>query len=130
LLRIVDINTTLDSAAMTLLSLPIVASATLAGCLFLLLARLRSPMAALPGPRLSLFTSAVLRYHELRGKRTAYVHEMHLRYGPAVRIAPDEVVLASLEAMREIYLSSGSGFNKSTFYNLFSQFGLRYALDL
>ncbi|KAK7424501.1 hypothetical protein QQX98_000466 [Neonectria punicea] len=50
---------------------------------------------------------------------------MHQTYGPAVRVAPNEVVFSSLEAMKEIYLSKGSGFDKSTFYNLFTQFGLR-----
>ncbi|KAF5717057.1 cytochrome P450 monooxygenase 4ac1 [Fusarium globosum] len=50
---------------------------------------------------------------------------MHQRYGNAVRVAPNEVVFSSLDAMKEIYLSKGSGFDKTSFYNLFSQFGLR-----
>ncbi|KAM5522153.1 sterigmatocystin biosynthesis P450 monooxygenase STCB-like protein 5 [Fusarium oxysporum f. sp. phaseoli] len=37
---------------------------------------------------------------------------------------PNEVVFSSLDAMKEIYLSKGSGFDKTSFYNLFSQFGL------
>ncbi|KAF5597141.1 benzoate 4-monooxygenase cytochrome P450 [Fusarium pseudocircinatum] len=90
-----------------------------------LIVRLRSPLASLPGPRLGLLTPWQLRYHELCGKRTQYIHQMHQKYGNAVRLAPNEVVFSSLDAMKEIYLSKGSGFDKTSFYNLFSQFGLR-----
>jgi hypothetical protein len=40
-------------------------------------------------------------------------------------VAPNEVVFSSLGAMKEIYLSKGSGFDKTNFYDLFSQFGLK-----
>ncbi|KAF5715962.1 cytochrome P450 monooxygenase 4ac1 [Fusarium mundagurra] len=110
--------------------MPVISSSLLAGAAVLtfiavLIVRLRSPLASLPGPRLGLLTPWQLRYHELRGKRTQYVHQVHQEYGNAVRIAPNEVVFSSLDAMKEIYLSKGSGFDKTSFYNLFSQFGLR-----
>lgn len=109
---------------MAVLAIPLLAAATLLVCI-LVIRRLRSPLASLPGPRLSLLTSWPLKYHELRGKRTQYVHELHQKYGNAVRVAPNEVVFSSLEAMKEIYLSKGSGYDKSYFYHLFSEFGLR-----
>ncbi|KAL6416028.1 benzoate 4-monooxygenase cytochrome P450 [Ilyonectria robusta] len=109
---------------MAVLAIPLLAAATLLVCI-IVIRRLRSPLASLPGPRLGLLTSWPLKYHELRGKRTQYVHELHQKYGNAVRIAPNEVVFSSLEAMKEIYLSKGSGYDKSYFYHLFSEFGLR-----
>ncbi|KAF4439878.1 cytochrome P450 4ac1 [Fusarium acutatum] len=110
---------------MAVLSLSLFAGAAVLIFIGVLIVRLRSPLASLPGPRLGLLTPWQLRYHELRGKRTQYVHCMHQRYGKAVRVAPNEVVFSSLDAMKEIYLSKGSGFDKTSFYNLFSQFGLR-----
>ncbi|KAG5816998.1 hypothetical protein H9Q74_010775 [Fusarium xylarioides] len=110
---------------MAVLSTSLFAGAAALIFIGVLIVRLRSPLASLPGPRLGLLTSWQLRYHELRGKRTQYVHRMHQKYGNTVRVAPNEVVFSSLDAMKEIYLSKGSGFDKTSFYNLFSQFGLR-----
>jgi hypothetical protein len=89
--------------------------------------RLFSPLRKVPGPKLSLFTSAVLRWHELRADRTRYIHNLHLTYGPIVRIAPGEVSFTSLDALKEIYCSGGSGFEKTEFYDLFKVYGRRLA---
>lgn len=86
---------------------------------------LRSPLAKVPGPRLSLFTSLPLKYHEFRATRTQYIHELHKVYGNAVRIGPNEVAFTSLDAMKEIYMSKGSGYDKTEFYDLFTQFDTR-----
>ncbi|KAF5025071.1 hypothetical protein F66182_2840 [Fusarium sp. NRRL 66182] len=110
---------------MALLSTPILVGAALLFCVGLIIKRLRSPLASLPGPRLGLWTCWQLRSHELRGKRTEYVHQLHQSYGHVVRVAPNEVVFSSLEAMKEIYSSKGSGFDKTSFYDLFSQWGLK-----
>ncbi|KAI1405764.1 cytochrome P450 3A13 [Hypoxylon fuscum] len=84
-----------------------------------------SPLRTLPGPKLSLFSSWGLKFHEFRADRTRYVHSLHQRYGPVVRIAPNEVSFASLEGVKEIYGSGGSGFDKTEFYNLFQFYGRR-----
>ncbi|KAL2271595.1 hypothetical protein VTJ83DRAFT_966 [Remersonia thermophila] len=86
---------------------------------------LSSPLNRIPGPLYSRFTSLVLKWHEFRAHRTRYVHQLHLRYGPAVRIAPSEVAFASAGAVREIYCSGGSGFDKTEFYDLFRVYGRR-----
>jgi hypothetical protein len=85
-----------------------------------------SPLRKLPGPRVSIFTSLVLKFHEFRALRTRYVHNLHLQYGPVVRIAPHEISFASLEGIKEIYCSGGSGYDKTEFYDLFKVFGRRY----
>ena len=42
---------------------------------------LRSPLAKVPGPWYSTFTSLVLTKHWLKGTRARYVHKLHLKYG-------------------------------------------------
>ncbi|EGO58069.1 hypothetical protein NEUTE1DRAFT_82239 [Neurospora tetrasperma FGSC 2508] len=86
---------------------------------------LTSPLSSLPGPLYTKFTSLVLKYHELRANRTRWIHALHLRYGPVVRIAPNEVSFASREGVKEIYCSGGSGFDKSGWYDLFKIYGRR-----
>ncbi|KAI0693841.1 cytochrome P450 [Cerioporus squamosus] len=97
----------------------------IAGLAFLCIALYRlwiSPLARLPGPTLCALTRLPLMYHEFSGNRRKFVHALHLKYGPVVRIAPDEVSFATREAAKEIYTSGGSGYDKSAFYNLFSNF--------
>ena len=87
--------------------------------------RLTSPLAKLPGPRLSIFTSLLLKWYELRANRRLYIHGLHERYGPVVRVAPGEVSFTSPAAVREIYSSGGSGYDKTEFYDLFKVYGRR-----
>ncbi|KAL4943986.1 hypothetical protein BDV06DRAFT_123309 [Aspergillus oleicola] len=91
----------------------------------LLAQHFRSPVAKLPGPCYTAFTSLVLKYHEFTSNRRLYIHDLHQKYGTTVRIAPNEVSFASLEAIREIYASGGSGYDKTELYDLFRQFGIK-----
>ncbi|KXH28572.1 cytochrome P450 [Colletotrichum nymphaeae SA-01] len=52
---------------------------------------------------------------------TKYIHTLHQQYGPVVRIAPNEVSFTSYEAVKEIYCSGGSGYDKTEFYDLFKK---------
>lgn len=92
----------------------------------LFIRRLCSPIAKLPGPWYTTFTSWVLKYHEFTSNRRLYIHDLHKKYGTTVRIAPNEVSFASLEAIKEIYASGGSGYDKTELYDLFRQFGIKY----
>jgi hypothetical protein len=87
--------------------------------------RLTSATAKVPGPFVSNFTSLVLKWHELNANRTMYIHELHKRYGPVVRVAPNEVSFTSIDALKEIYGSGGSGYDKTEFYDLFQVYGKR-----
>ncbi|KAI7778726.1 hypothetical protein LA080_001873 [Diaporthe eres] len=82
----------------------------------LVLTAVRSPVRSIPGPWYSRFTQAVLKYHTIRGRRMYYVDDLHSKYGPIVRIAPDEAAVSSLQATQMIH-KVGSGFNKSSFYD-------------
>ncbi|KAF5632956.1 benzoate 4-monooxygenase cytochrome P450 [Fusarium sp. NRRL 52700] len=90
-----------------------------------LIIRLTSATAKVPGPLISNFTSLVLKWHELNASRTVYIHELHKNYGPVVRIAPNEVSFTSIDAIKEIYGSGGSGYDKTEFYDLFQVYGKR-----
>jgi hypothetical protein len=83
------------------------------------------PLARIPGPTYSLFTDLWLMTKEFTSQRREYVHELHKHYGPVVRLGPNEVSFTSLEAVKEIYSSGGSGYDKTEFYTLFKQFGTR-----
>lgn len=90
--------------------------------------RLASPLRKIPGPTISLFTSLLLKWKEIHAARTLYIHALHVKYGPVVRIAPNEVSFTSGAALKEIYCSGGSGYDKSQFYNLFKIHGRRFVL--
>ena len=86
---------------------------------------IRSPLREIPGPWYAHVTSLVLKYHEVHGRRRLYLHALHKKYGPVVRIGPNEVAFNTLESQKEIYCSGGSGYDKTEFYNLFTQYGER-----
>jgi hypothetical protein len=90
-----------------------------------LIQRLRSPLSKIPGPAVSKYTSLVLKWKEIKALRTVYIHQLHQQYGPVVRIAPNEVSFTSWEALKEIYCSGGSGYDKTEFYDLFKIYGRR-----
>ncbi|KAH9831386.1 cytochrome P450 [Rhodofomes roseus] len=93
------------------------------GILYIIYERLvLSPLNKLPGPSLAGATRLVLMYHEFTRTRKQWIHELHLRYGPVVRIAPDEVSFASWDAVKEVYASEGSGYEKTGFYKLFDNY--------
>ncbi|KAI1619855.1 putative cytochrome P450 [Exophiala viscosa] len=87
--------------------------------------RLLAPLAKLPGPWYTALTSLVLNYHEFTHGRTLYIHRLHQKYGPVVRLAPNEVSFSTADAVKEIYMSGGSGYDKTEFYSLFTQFRTR-----
>lgn len=84
-----------------------------------------SYLSKLPGPWYTLFTDIFLMYKEFTAQRRLYIHELHKSFGSVVRLGPNEVSFTSLEALREIYQSGGSGYDKTEFYNLFKQYGMR-----
>lgn len=86
---------------------------------------LRSPVSKLPGPIHNIFTSLWLKYKEFSRQRRLYIHKLHQEYGPVVRLGPNEVSFATADAVREIYQSGGSGYDRTELYDLFMQFGTR-----
>lgn len=50
------------------------------------------------------------------------VHRLHNKYGPVVRIGPNDISFNSLSALKTIY-GAGSGFERSAFYGMFDVYG-------
>lgn len=61
------------------------------------------PLSNVPGPRLAAISSAWYAYHVRNGHMLHLGKTLHKRYGPVVRVRPDEVWLASREACKIIY---------------------------
>jgi hypothetical protein len=61
------------------------------------------PLASVPGPKLAAATKLWQAYHYRQGKSLA---GLHAKYGPVVRIAPNEVTYNTVEAHEAIYRKS------------------------
>jgi hypothetical protein len=62
------------------------------------------PLAKIPGPRWNAFTVFPLIRHMWAGLEVDYVEELHKKYGPIVRIAPDLVAVAgSSSTFKQVY---------------------------
>ncbi len=63
---------------------------------------MRSPLRHIPGPWLAKLSNWWLVVLQFAGRRTFYVHALHQRYGPVVRIGPNALSFASAAAARDI----------------------------
>lgn len=81
-----------------------------------------SPTSRIPGPKLYALTKWRLAVDDYLGSRTRAIHALHLKYGPIIRIGPDEVHCNNLNALRTIY-GAGSGFERTWFYRMFDVYG-------
>jgi hypothetical protein len=80
--------------------------------------RYASPLRRYPGPWLAS-VSRLWKVKSTASGRTHWDHiEIHRKYGPVVRIAPNEVSVSSPEAAR-LLLSAGKHFYKTDFYGVF-----------
>jgi hypothetical protein len=74
-----------------------------------------SPLSKYPGPFFASITRLWKVISTARG-HTEHDHiALHRKYGPVVRIAPEELSFASPQAGRDI-LTAGKGFHKTDFY--------------
>jgi hypothetical protein len=87
----------------------------LAGCLYRLAFH---PLSHIPGPLLPKLTSFWLHYHAYIGDEATVIHKSHARYGPLVRVSPNEVDISDKDAIGPIYVSKG-GFIKAPCYGNF-----------
>lgn len=95
---------------------PIIIAVAVAGLLYLVYKRFSGgPLAQIPGPDIARWTNLRLKMAVLSGTRIHYVQALHDVYGPIVRLSPDEVAVADLDATKAIH-KIGSGFDKSPWY--------------
>jgi hypothetical protein len=79
-------------------------------------------ISGVPGPKIYAITHWRLAYDDWKGARTRTILQLHKKYGPVVRIAPNEISFNSLSALRTIY-GAGSGFERTSFYRMFDVYG-------
>ncbi|RSM14959.1 hypothetical protein CEP52_000964 [Fusarium oligoseptatum] len=89
---------------------------------FILDALVLSPLSRVPGPKAFALTKWRLGYEDWRGTRTRTIQHLHSKYGPAVRIGPNEVSFNSLTALKTIY-GPGSRYGRTAFYRMFDVYG-------
>ena len=77
-----------------------------------------------PGPWQSNCSSLFLAFHEIAYRRNDKIAQWHKQYGPVVRIAPNEVSVASLQDTREVY-GSRHRWPKSGYFDNFMEYGAR-----
>ncbi|KAF7679745.1 hypothetical protein GT037_001396 [Alternaria burnsii] len=76
---------------------------------------LSGPLRKVPGPLIARWTRFYLSYQILSGNRMQYIHALHQRYGPVVRVSPIEVAINDPAGVRTIQKTSG-GFDKGPWY--------------
>lgn len=76
------------------------------------------PLSHIPGPLLPKLTSMWLWYHAYIGDEATVIHNAHARYGPFVRVSPNEVDISDADAIDPIYVKRG-GFLKAPCYGNF-----------
>jgi hypothetical protein len=73
------------------------------------------PLSHIPGPVLPKITSLWLYYHAYNGDEVTTIHKAHARYGPLVRVSPNEIDISDGDAIAPIYVTKG-GFPKASCY--------------
>ena len=73
------------------------------------------PLANVPGPWLARITKWWLVLQVRKGRSNIFMPELHKKYGRIVRIAPDQVLVCSEDAVRIAY-SAGTDFVKGDWY--------------
>ncbi|PYH69056.1 cytochrome P450 [Aspergillus vadensis CBS 113365] len=64
------------------------------------------PLKDFPGPRTLAASRIPVTYASLKGIQTQWLHNLHLKYGPVVRVAPNEMSFIDEQAWKDIYSSS------------------------
>lgn len=83
---------------------------------------LRYELRHVPGPWYCKFSRLPLLAQECRGQRTRWIHALHKRYGPVVRLAWNEIHFNNLEAAKAIY-GTNDAIQKDDFYSAFRHDG-------
>ncbi|KAI7270789.1 cytochrome P450 monooxygenase-like protein [Hortaea werneckii] len=77
--------------------------------------RLTNPLNKVPGPWYAQWTNLPLKLAVVGGRRIHYVHALHKKHGPYVRISPNEIAVNDPKGFKQIH-GIGSGFTKAEWY--------------
>lgn len=67
------------------------------------------PLRSFPGPRIHAATKLAMAYYNVVGTLPFHIKSLHDRYGPVVRIAPNELAFCSPQAWKDIYSHRTAG---------------------
>ena len=73
------------------------------------------PLRGIPGPPLARVSRLWSRIGNFHGRKSERIHAAHEKYGPVVRVGPNEISFADPAAAREIY-TSNNFVKEETFY--------------
>jgi hypothetical protein len=73
------------------------------------------PLSGIPGPFVASWSRLWLVYQTARCKRHRLDPTLHTKFGPCVRIAPNELLINDIHQFQTIY-GAGTKFNKSTWH--------------
>ncbi|KAK3344487.1 cytochrome P450 [Lasiosphaeria hispida] len=73
--------------------------------------RLFHPLRSVPGPWLNSISELPAAFNLVRGDQHTYYRSLHEKYGPVVRVSPNELGFISVEAREEIYGLRKGGMN-------------------
>ncbi|KAH0284281.1 cytochrome P450 monooxygenase [Aureobasidium namibiae CBS 147.97] len=82
-----------------------------------------TPLRGIPGPWHATLVNWRLKIAVLGGRRADYIHELHQKYGPIVRITPNEIAVNDPASFKDIH-KIGSGFNKTNWYEYLNTNGV------
>lgn len=82
---------------------------------WIIYARTFHPLSSVPGPFFASISRLWVMYHHMRGGFVEYQRSLHKRYGPLVRLGPNEVACASPDEIKKIYPTS-KPLTKTDFY--------------
>ncbi|KAI0541875.1 cytochrome P450 family protein [Xylaria digitata] len=86
-------------------------------CTYIIYQYVFSPLAAFPGPLAAKFTKIWRAYGMYKGTWHRDIVDLHRKYGPVVRIGPNELSVGDPEAFRQIYRVS-KAFPKGACYSV------------
>jgi hypothetical protein len=66
------------------------------------------PLSRVPGPRLAAISNIWHAYYARNGRMLELGKNLHKKYGPVVRVGPNEVWFDSVEAFKTMYSTSES----------------------
>ncbi|KAK9358283.1 cytochrome P450 [Lipomyces starkeyi] len=85
-----------------------------------------SSLSNIPGPAITAFTDVWILINTYFERRNRYIHKLHQKYGPLVRLSPYEVSVSDPGSIKHIYINN---FDKSKFYFLFDNYGVTNAFS-
>ncbi|KAJ4397491.1 hypothetical protein N0V93_001721 [Gnomoniopsis smithogilvyi] len=77
-------------------------------------------LSSLPGTTISKWTSIPVLMHLVKGTQPKYVHSLFVKYGPVVRLGPNQVAFSDVAALEQIY-STQESFVKSSLYGMVAE---------